>query len=256
MSFFNFGGDDDSQNNQNQNNQNNHQNQNNFDDENNNQNNNQANNQNNNQNNDENNKSIWDNNDNNQNQNDNQNQNLLSNDEASEALRKHIKGLNLSNGIDGQKIQSDLAEGNFESLNDAFETIASNSFQATMQAANKLMDKKIGEAVDRAVQESGSKISTDMATQQMTARLPFTQDKDIFPVAKAALQQFLDKGENIESAVKKVDNYFKATAKAINGGGDQQPGSGRFNQGNNYSGENNNNQSNANSDWEDILTQN
>jgi len=248
---------DDGQNsqNQNQNNQNQNQNsQNNGDDNNNN------NNDSNNGNNVDNNTSIWDNdnnqqqqqqqNNNQQNQN-NQNQNTES---PSDIFDKHVASLNLSNGVDLSELQEQAAEGNFESLEKAFDTVAANTYKAALQQMNTIMDNKIATSIEKAVAESSSVMNENMALNEMRSALPFVADKDIAPVAEAALKQLMSKGDSVEKAIEKVQQFFQSTAEKVTGNNQQNqnnPINGTFNRNSNTEQNNSNNEEES---WMEFLT--
>ena len=256
-------------NNQQQSTENNNQNQNSNDDNSNNNNNsNDNNNQNSNENNNnsnnmDNNTSIWDNNDSssdnndqNNNQQNNQNNQNTETRSAGEIFNDHIQGLQLTDGVDVNKIQEDLANNDTESLQSAFESIASNTYKAGLQQANKLMDTKIEAAIEKAVAESGSAVNESMAVREMQSKLPFVSGQDIAPVAEAALKQFISKGLSVEDSIQKVAEFFNATAQAVSGNNNSQnsPGNNNFNP-NSFVSNNSNNQNNSNQDdsWMDVL---
>jgi len=193
----------------------------------------------------------------NNNQNQNTNQNTQTTDPA-EALQKHIEGLDLTAGIDLSKIQEDLQTGSTESLNSAFESIAANSYKASMMQMNKIMDQKIAAAKEQAVQESKASLDADSATREMHVKLPFTTDPNIAPVAKAALNQFLKNGKDLPTAIQLTANFFKSTAEKISGVSTPPSNlDGSFNQNsNNEQNSNNNNNSNPSDhdEWLDLLS--
>lgn len=258
-----------SDNNQNNNsNQNNNQNSdnNNNDNNNNSNNNNDNNNQNNNQNNNmDNNKSIWDNNDNDSgnnneqnNQQNNQNQDTRT---PAEIFDAHVADLDLTSGIDLSQMQEDAQNGNTDSLNKSFETVAANVYKAALQQMNTIADNKITAAIDKAVSESTSVMNETTAVKEMQSALPFTMGKDIAPVAEAALKQLMNNGSSIQDAVKQVSAFFQSTADAVssnNNNNQGDPSSGNFNPNttvNNNSNNRQNNNSNQEDTWMDFLTQ-
>jgi len=239
----------DDNNNQNQNNQNNQ-----------NQNQNDNNNDNNNDNLDSQ-TNIWedknqssDDNKQNQNQNQNQDQNTI---DPTEAMANHIASLNLTDGIDLAQIQSDMQTGDSGSLNKAFETIAANTYQASLTQMNKLMDGKIAAATEKATQDANASMNANMAVREMNTQLPFTTDPNIAPVAKAVLNQFINNGAELTDAIKSTQKYFDAVGEKVNSAGKSagdQPGGGNFNRNTNS---NNNDQSGqkTHDDWLDVLAQ-
>lgn len=255
---------------QNSNQQVNNQNQNNDDDNNqNNQNNsnNQSNNNSNNDNNDDNNnnnvdniKSIWDNNNNeeqnNEQNNNNQNVNLDPNaPNPAEVFDQHIAGLNLAEGIDLSNLQSEAAEGNFDAINKGFEQVAANTYKAALQSMNKLVDSKIDGAIEKAVSESSNVMNETTAIREMHSALPFAGDKDIAPVAEAAMKQFMSQGSSVNDAIQKVGQFFQTTSEKVTGmsSSANNPGSGGFNPNTNVNNSNNNSNQDEES-WMDFLT--
>lgn len=191
-------------------------------------NNNNSNNQNN-DNNDPNNKdnidkptNIWEtpktdeNNQQNNNQN-NQNQNNQNNQIAPEdALKNHIDGLDLTNGVDASKIQEDLQAGNTDSFTSALETVAANAYKASLTQMNTIMDSKIAAATEKATQDAKSSMDADIAVREMDSQLKFTADPNIAPIAKAVLNQFLKAGKDLPAAIKETADFFKSTNEKMN----------------------------------------
>lgn len=225
--------------------------------------NNDDNNDSNNNNNVDNNTSIWDNNINNDGNNDqnnnNQNQNNQQNNNqnqqtASEIFDQHVADLDLTSGIDLSKLQEEAADGNFESINKAFETVSANTYKAALQQMNTLVDNKIATAFDKAVSESSSAMNENMAIKEMHSALPFAGDKDIAPVAEAAMKQIMSQGASVSEAIEKVGQFFQSTAQKINGNSDNHQNSGFNPDGNVNNNSNNNNQNQGEESWMDFLT--
>jgi len=242
------------QNNQNQNNDNNNNNQNSNNNPNNNSDDNNSNNM-------DNNTSIWDNNNiDEQNNSDNNQQNNQQQETRTptEIFDAHISDLNLTSGVDLSQMQEDAQNGNTDSLNKAFETVAANTYKAALQQVNTLMDNKITSAIDKAVSESTSVMNETTAVKEMQSALPFTSNRDIAPVAEAALKQIMSKGASINEAIQQVTTFFNSTANAVAGGNNQNDvTSGGFNPNSNVNNNNssNNNNSNQEDSWMDFLTQ-
>ncbi|HFD32040.1 MAG TPA: hypothetical protein ENJ28_04930 [Gammaproteobacteria bacterium] len=228
-------------------------NQNNNDNNNNNQNNNQNNNS-------DNNTSIWDNkpnpNDDGQQNNQQQNNQQQDNRTPAEIFNEHVASLDLTSGIDLTQMQEDMQNGNTDSLNKAFDQVAANTYKATLQQVNTLMDNKISTAIEKAVSESTSVMNETTAVKEMQQALPFTTGRDIAPVAEAALKQLMSNGASVQDAVKQVADFFQSTANAVSGGNNQNDvTSGGFNPNtsiNNNSSNNNNNS--PSDDWMGFLT--
>lgn len=265
--FLNFGSSNNADQNSNNQNSGNENKQNNNNNDNNSQNNSGNNNQNNNtdnnnnQNNIENNTSIWDNKpnkDDNQQQNQQQ-QNQNTNEDAASAFAKHISDLNLTNGVDVAKIQQDMSEGSTESLQEAFAKVSANTYQAAMTQMNRLVDNKVNAAVEKSVNESGSMLNENLAIREMNSEMSFTTDKNIAPVANAALKNLMDQGKSASEAIKEVAEFFKNTANMVSGSNGNSdsgaPGRNNFNRNNSVSNNENNNNSNDDDDWLKTLSQ-
>jgi len=213
----------------------------------------------NNSNNMDNNSSFWDNDKQNQgndnNQNNQQTNNQQQNQDPNSVYNDFVKNLNLTNGVDLGTIQEDIQNGSTESLMAAFESVSANTFKASLEQMNKLADNKIQAAIDKAVSESTSTINESTAIREMNGALNFTTDKDIAPVANAALKQFINKGQSTQEAIESVKKFFEATANSVTGNSSQQnPMNGNFNPNSNINNSNNNSNSNASDDWMDVLT--
>lgn len=245
------------------NNQNQNQNTNSSDSQDNNNSNTQDNKDDNNNNNVDNNTSIWDNNtsdsgndNNNQNDQNNQNQNTNQNQQSpDEVFNKHVADLNLTNGVDLQKIEADMREGNTESLQAAFDTIAANTYKASLQQMNTLADNKIAAAMENAVSESTANMNSNLAVKELHTALPFVTDKNIAPVAEAALKQLMSKGASVEEAIKGVSDFFKATAEKVGGMSNAPDNFSNNNYNRNSNQQQDNNNSGKDDSWMEFLTQ-
>lgn len=225
---------------------------------------NQQNNQNpNNQNNSTNNPGFWDNNNqggqpgNNQQQPQNGNQNQQQNFDYNQAFQQHVQSLGIGANIDVNQIANDMQQGNMESFQQALAQVGQDAYTAAIKNANKLMQSKIDEAVDKAVSKSRDSVNEDMAVKQLHSELPFTSDPDIQPMAETALKHQLGKGKTVAEAIQAVNDLFSNTAKKVMGnnpgnapGG--SPGSQNFNH-NNGTGQHGQNDNEP--DWLNLLKQ-
>lgn len=133
--------------------------------------------------------------------------------DPTEVFDEYIKGLDLASGLDMAKISGDLNQGNTESLDNAFSTIASNTYRQAMVDMSKVIDQKVEAGVAKAVQQSSNASQSDMAVKQMNAELKFTKSPVIAPVASAVLAQLIKKGKSTEDAVNGVREFFKQTSQ-------------------------------------------
>lgn len=160
---------------------------------------------------------LWENEDNKETENNNTNNTNTANAEpannAADAFKNHIDGLDLTAGIDMNKISEGIKEGNFEDLTSAFKTVAGNAYQNAIMDSTKIMDAKIEKAVSNAVSQAKGNYQADQATQQLHTALPFTKDAAIAPVATAVMTQLIGKGKSSEEAIMGVKAFFAQTSK-------------------------------------------
>lgn len=178
--------------------------------------NNNSNNSNNNTNNNESQTSIWE--DPQQQQDQNQNQNFQQQQQQQnpeEAMKAHIAGLKLTDGIDLTKIQEDLQNGSTESLNASFAKIAENSYTAAINSANSLIDNKIAAMRTELKNESTAEVNKNLAVQTMHRELKFTDDKDIGPIAAAVLDRYM-KTQPMDQAIESVGKFFNKIKGSVN----------------------------------------
>lgn len=133
--------------------------------------------------------------------------------DPTEVFDEYIKGLDLASGLDMAKISGDLNQGNTESLDNAFSTIASNTYRQAMVDMSKVIDQKVEAGVAKAVQQSSNASQSDMAVKHMNTELNFTKNPVIAPVASAVLAQLIKKGKSTEDAVNGVREFFKQTSQ-------------------------------------------
>jgi hypothetical protein len=133
---------------------------------------------------------------------------------ASEQMAQFIKGLNLSDGIDLNNVQTELQEGKTDALNAAFETVASNVFQQAMIQTNRLVESRLDSAVDSAVNKATGKVNANFALREINEAMPFTKDPAIEPIAKAVMSGFMKQdGADAQSVVKSTQQFFEQMAK-------------------------------------------
>lgn len=154
------------------------------------------------------------------------------------AMANHIASLNLTNGIDSARLMSDIREGNSESMQTAFSTLAANAYQAAVTDMNRLVDARVKKGIEESTGSATGAIRSDLAIRELQSALPFTQKPEIEPVAKAVFTQFMKKGQDVKGAIESTKNYFKHMSKMA---GDNQPprgmpGTRNFNQNNGSSG--------------------
>lgn len=138
------------------------------------------------------------------------------------AFQQHLESLDFMDGVDVRGIADQIAGGQNveEALSGAFTQMARNTYTNMLRSTQKLMQSAIKKEVQSATQEATGSLRADLATQRMTQALPFTSDPSILPVAQGALSRFLEKGQDLETAIGNVKNYFTAVAQRVGG----QPG--------------------------------
>lgn len=175
-----------------------------------------------------------------------------------EQFAAHIDGLGLTNNVDMAKIQEDMQTGNTDSLSKAFQQVAANTYKATMLQMNELVDSKINKAQSETEKAASDNWNADLAVREMNTKLPFTSDPNISPIATAVLNRFITKGDSVESAIKKTQDFFASTAQKINGTSmppANSPGNSQFSQQNSDNNSNNQTQANSHDEWLDVLAQ-
>lgn len=175
---------------------------------------------------------------------------------AEEIFNSHVESLDLAGGIDARQIAQDMQTGNIESFQGALASVAQNAYKAAIMDANKMMEAKVQQAVDKAVSQSDGNFKSDMATSKMNEALPFTANPAIAPVAKTLLAKFIAKGQDLPKAIKSVEQYYKHSAEQMGfvmpSKSPSRPGQQGFN--NNGGSNNNTQQQNDDSDWINILS--
>ena len=154
---------------------------------------------------------------------------------SAEVLETHIKGLDLTNGIDTDAIVKGLAEGDTTVLAGAFAKVSENTYKAILPDVNRLMDSKVKAAVEAAVGQAGANYKGDQLTGAMHTALPFTKDPSMAPIASAVLAKFTEAGKTQDEAIESVRAFFahagKLSAKAV--GIAATPNTGQFRDSNN-----------------------
>lgn len=138
---------------------------------------------------------------------------------AGQTFDQYIDTLNLTSGIDMQEIQQGMQEGNLDGMQKAFDTIARNVYKRMMVDANKLTTEHLERAKGDWLKEARGSVGTDNAVRSMQNTLPFTKEKDIAPVAEAALKQFMSKGQDQDTAIQSVKRYMEAVGARVTGKG-------------------------------------
>jgi hypothetical protein len=177
---------------------------------------------------------------------------------ASEArFNGYIKNLRLTEGINPQQIAQDLAQGKFESLQGAFDTIATKVYKQAVVDNQKIMAQRMDAAVQQAVRQAGLMGDATHAVRKMNEMLPFTKNPLYAAQAQAVLSQAFKKGHTMEKAVSLVKDFFaRQTADAAKDLGmfvapPKKPGAGNSNNRNQY---NQAPPSEDNTDWVAALT--
>jgi len=135
----------------------------------------------------------------------------------SSTLKKHLESLNLTSGIDLNKISEEFGRGETESFQGALATVAENSYKASISQMNKLMDAKLSQVKEEAIKEANAATQSTNAISSMNKELPFTSEPEIAPVATAVLNQYISKGASVPDAIKSTAAYFNAVATKVGG---------------------------------------
>ncbi len=128
----------------------------------------------------------------------------------------YIATINFMEGVDLPKIAEELNTGKTDSMQDAFTKVGQNAYKRALADGAKIMDHKISQAVEQAVQKAGVNVNANMAVSTMEQRLGYTKDPAMSPIAKAVLAQLMKKGKSLDDAVQGVDKYFARTAQLLN----------------------------------------
>lgn len=165
-----------------------------------------------------------------------------------EDLQNHINGLNLTAGVDVNKVMADMQSGNGESFQAALDSISANGYKAAMGDAQKMMQAQVAEAVDKAVSQANGNHRSDTLIRDMNTALPFTESPEIAPLAKAVLTQFVKSGKSHKDAIAETGKFFEHVSTKVPGSASApagKPGAGNFN------ASTSNNADDTN--WEEIL---
>lgn len=128
----------------------------------------------------------------------------------------YIQSLDFTSGIDTQQLIADLNEGKLDSFNNALRTVAANAYKQSLLDSQKIIQSKVNEAVQRAVEQSKGSYRSDMLVKDLHTQFPFTAAPEIEPVAKAVLNQLIDnKGMEPNEAIKATGEFFKHLTKKV-----------------------------------------
>jgi hypothetical protein len=162
------------------------------------------------------------------------------------AFNAHVESLRLTDGINFQQVANDLAQGNHTSLEAAFKSLGANSYRAGVSDAQRLMNGKIDDAVNKAVNQSTGNYKSDMIVNRMNDSLPFTKAPEIAPIAKAVLTQMISKGKTHDEAIEEVGKFFQHVGNTVNHNTQAPEG--------NPGSRNYNNRQTTTTDWDEIFT--
>lgn len=196
-----------------------------------------------------------------ENENQNQNQNTQNNQnnqpaaepDYNEMFDKHVKSLNLTQGIDGAKVLDAINRGDADALNTAFAQIGANAYRHAMLNADRMMGQRLEKAKAEFQRESNGAMRASKAVDKMFDALPFTKHPATQPLAKATLAQMMQKHNgDIDKAVAETERYFKTFSEHMGKNFNTPPQSrnGRGNRPNNDGYDNSNDEE---ADWLSIL---
>jgi len=171
---------------------------------------------------------------------------------AQEQMQEHVASLDLTNGIDMEKVGEDMRNGDTKSFNEALSTAAGNAYTASMRQMSELVDAKISKITEQAVDQANTTMNSTLAVSQMQQQLSFTKDPDIEPIAKAALAQAMKQTDDVGAAIASVEKFFAKAATSITGVAQPPKNSSGNPQ---FPSDSNNNSGHTNHDaWLDVLT--
>jgi len=105
-----------------------------------------------------------------------------------------------------------------EGVQSAFDNINKrirDSHIKAVSAANTLLEKKIPELVEAAVNKSKSFYQGEQLRDLLQERLPWTRDPVIAPMAETILRQLLIKGATHDQGIEGTKKYFERVQKAM-----------------------------------------
>lgn len=145
-------------------------------------------------------------------QNQNQNQNT-DNQSPDQVFNDYVNSLPIDAKINPEELSQQLQAGDFSGLNNLLKETQANAIKQSLLTADKIMKKKIDAAVEQAVEKATGVNRAEHAIRQMNDKFSFTTDPAIKPVADAALNRFLSKGDSLDEAIDKVGQFARRIAE-------------------------------------------
>lgn len=132
-------------------------------------------------------------------------------------FQQHYQSLGITSGVNVREIADQIANGQNveETLSKAFDSFGQNIYRSSLLAINKIVENRVKQAEETLKQSATGELRADLAVNRMTDVLPFTGDPKVLPVAKAVLNQFLKKGNDLPTAIKNTGEYFKAVNAGV-----------------------------------------
>ncbi len=165
------------------------------------------------------------------------------------AFDEHVASLGLAPNFTPEEIQALVDTRDPAKFTETLGKMGERIYRQAIMDTNRIIESRIGEAVDAAVAKATGVYQTDQFVQKLNAALPFTADADISPVAQGVAAQLVKKGKTPEEAIEGTRRFFKKVGQlsaqdlGINTPPRTGPGSNPFAQ----SGD-------EGEDWLDILT--
>jgi hypothetical protein len=164
------------------------------------------------------------NNNNNNNNNNNGGQQQGGQDNNTNAFDQYVNGLSFAPQL-SDEVRQQIQSGDFSSLDEILNRQGRSVFRQAIEGANRLIQAQVEKAVERAVQQSNANFRTQNFIDRMENKLPYTAKPNIAPVARTVLAQFIRKGDDIDTALGKVDLYFRDVSNLFSGNnGNRQTG--------------------------------
>ena len=151
---------------------------------------------------------------------------------AGQAFDNFVKSMDFTAGIDQHQLQKDLQDPETapDAMAAALQSAGANAFKNAMLMMNKVLDKRLEQTKQEAIEGAQGKVNTDQAFNRMFDKLPWTKDESRQSVAKAVLSGFILQGQGVDEAIQNVGKYFEQQTRdlmthmgmqAPNGGGFQ-----------------------------------
>ena len=188
-----------------------------------------------------------------QQQNQQQSQSQQAAPSAEEVFNSHVQGLGF--GAEANDLMAAMESRDPEAVGKAVAGMQASTYRAAMVDVNKLVNQRVDAAMEANTQNTHNTIEANSVIAQMESALPWTRQPAYAPMAKAVVNQMLQKeGMTPEKAIAETAKYFQQFANDANTG--QQAPNGKPT--GNFQNQNGNNSQNNNAeddtvDWIDFL---